>query len=87
MTEKQKALKLANELGLTIHKVRGTYVTGAPHIFYYIIKDHRSVAWDDFREWPNPTKYYTYLNEVACHMMRDSWADCIEGLQLAKEDA
>ena len=56
MTDKQKALKLANELGLTIHKVRGSYVTGAPHVFYYIIADHRSAAYDDFREFSNPTK-------------------------------
>lgn len=84
MTDKQKALKLASELGLTIHKVRASYVTGAPHIFYYIIKDHRSMAWDDFREFPNPTKYFTYLNDVAKHMTRDSWADCIDGLNEAK---
>ena len=87
MTDKQKALKLANELGLTIHKVRASYVTGAPHIFYYIIADHRSVAWDDFRERPNPTKYFTYLNDVEKHMIRDSWADCIDGLNEAKKAA
>ena len=85
MSKKQKALKLAEELGLSIHKVHATYVTGAGNFYYYIIAHKDAVAHDDFREHANPSKAYVYLNEVAKHMMHDSWKECIEAMLYAKE--
>jgi len=86
MTKKQKALKLADELGLSIHKVHATYVTGAGNFYYYIIAHKDAVAHDDFREHANPSKAYVYLNEVAKHMMHDSWKDCIDIMHEAKQE-
>lgn len=85
MTKKQKALKLAEELGLSIHKVHAAYVTGAGNFYYYNIKHKDAVAHDDFREHANPSKAYVYLNEVAKHMTHYSWESCMETMQYAKE--
>lgn len=87
MTKKQKALKLAEELGLSIHKVHAAYVTGAGNFYYYIIAHKDAVAHDDFREHANPSKAYVYINEELKHCMHDSWKDCIDTMELAKEEA
>ena len=86
MTKKQKALKLAEELGLSIHKVHAAYVTGAGNFYYYIIAHKDAVAWDDFREHPNPSKAYLYIQEQK-HSIHDSWKECVYMMELAKEGA
>lgn len=86
MSVKQKALKLAEELGLSIHKVHAAYVTEG-NFYYYIIKHKDAVAHDDFREHPNPSKAYVYINEELKHSMHYSWKDCIETMQYAKQEA
>ncbi len=85
MSKKQKAFKLAEELGLSIHKVHAAYVTGAGNFYYYIIAHKDAVAHDDFREHANPSKAYVYINEVGKHMTHYSWKDCIDTMQYAKK--
>ena len=87
MSKKQKALKLAEELGLKIHKVHAAYVTESDaNFYYYIIAHEDSVAHDDFSDHPNPSKAFVYLNEDAKQMMFCSWKECIEIMQEAKEE-
>ena len=87
MSVKQKALNLAEELGLTIHKVHAAYVTESDTNKYYYIIGHRdSVAHDDFREHPNPSKAYLYITEELKHSMHNGWKECIEIMLLAKEE-
>ena len=86
MSVKQKALKLAEELGLTIHKVHAAHVTESDtKMYYYIIGHKDSVAHDDFREHPNPSKAFVYLNEDAKQMIFCRWKECIEAMLFAKE--
>ena len=86
MSVKQKALKLAEELGLTIHKIHAAYVTESGNFYYYIIGHKDSVAHDDFREHPNPSKAYLYITEELKHSMHYSWKECIEIMLFAKEE-
>jgi len=86
MSVKQKAQKLAEELGLTIHKIHAAYVTESGNFYYYIIGHKDSVAHDDFREHPNPSKAYLYITEELKHSMHYSWKECIEIMLLAKEE-
>jgi len=84
MSFKEKALKLAEELGLSIHKVHAQYVNRSGNYYYYIIAHKDAVAHDDFREHPNPSKAYVYLNERGRHM-KYSWEDCIDMMRYVKK--
>jgi len=84
MSVKQKALKLAEELGLSIHKVHAAYVSGAGNFYYYIIKHKDAVAHDDFRENPNPSKEFVYITEELKSSMHYSWQDCTYIMRVAK---
>ena len=86
MSVKEKALKLADELGLSIHKVHATYVTGAGNFYYYIIKHKNAVAHDDFTEYSKPSNEYVYITEVAKHSMHYSWQKCIYIMLIAKAE-
>ena len=81
MTKKEKALKLASELGLTIFKAHASHVAGCGNHYYYIIKHRDAANWDDFREHANPSRYFTHFNKVKRHMMRDSWGECYGAMQ------
>ena len=86
MSKKQKALTLADELGLSIHKAHMYWLSGVGKGWYYIIKHKDAVAWNDFNIYENQGRFFTYMNEVSKRMMLDSWADCIDEMEQIKAE-
>ena len=86
MSIKEKALKLADELGLTIHKVHARHYGVEGNYWYYIVCHKNAQAWCDFTKYEPQTKYYRYMNEVSKHMTFDSWRECFDEMTWVQKE-